>query len=248
MKMTRLLVCIDDTDNLDSIGTGEIADQIAMMVRKQAWGVASRVTRHQLFIHEDIPYTSHNSSMCFEATIVEDSLEEFYSFCQRHLVKFHADGSDPGLCIVNLNQLTAADELIEFGRKAKKMVLTKDLAYQFARDNGIHLTEHGGTGQGVIGALAGCGLRLSGNDGRFRGKRKMPSEIMTIEDILKDEFIDQIRPEDGKVLPPDTLVDVTGNAKTVFLDNQSVLLVQEKITQDNQTGWELITKEKLKKY
>lgn len=246
--MIRLLVCIDDTDNLDSIGTGEIADQIAMMVRKQAWGVATRVTRHQLFIHEDIPYTSHNSSMCFEATIVEDNLEEFYSFCQRHLVKFHADGSDPGLCIVNLNKFSAHNELIEFGKKAKKMVLTKEIAYQFARDNGIHLTEHGGTGQGVIGALAGCGLRLSGNDGRFRGKRKLPQAVMTIEDILKDEQIDQVRPEDGTVLPLQTLIDVTENAKTVFLDHQSVLLIQEKRPDENQVGWELISKEKLKKY
>lgn len=246
--MIHLLVCIDDTDNLESIGTGEIADQIAMMVRKQAWGVSSRVTRHQLFIHEDIPYTSHNSSMCFEATIVEDSLEEFYSFCQRHLIKFHAEGSDPGLCIVNMNGFTARDELIEFGQKAKKMVLTKELAYQFAQDHGIHLTEHGGTGQGVIGALAGCGLRLSGNDGRFRGKRKLPSEVMTVEEILQDEQIDHVRPEDGRTLPLDTLIDVTGNAKTVFLNHQSVLLVQEKNTIENQIEWELISKDKLKKY
>ncbi|MDP4104265.1 MAG: hypothetical protein Q8935_04870 [Bacillota bacterium] len=246
--MIRLLVCIDDTDNLDSIGTGEIADQIAMMVRKQAWGVASRVTRHQLFIHEDIPYTSHNSSMCFEATVDEDRLDEFNSFCQRHLVKFHADGSDPGLCIVNLNDFTAENELIEFGQKAKKMVLTKEEAYQFARDNGIHLTEHGGTGQGVIGALAGCGLRLSGNDGRFRGKRKLPHPVMSVEEILKDEHIDQVRTENGTVLPLQTLIDVTGNAKTVFLDHQSVLLVQEKSPDENQAGWELISKEKLKKY
>ncbi len=246
--MTHLLVCIDDTDNLDSIGTGEIAEQMAMMVRKESWGDASRVTRHQLFIHEDIPYTSHNSSMCFEANIHEDCLDEFYTFCREHLVKFHAEGSDPGLCIVNMDHFTAHNELIEFGKTAKKVVLTKEAAYQFARDNGIHLTEHGGTGQGIIGALAGCGLRLSGNDGRFKGKRKLQSEIMTIGEILQDEHIDQVCPEDGRMLPLDTLVDVAGNAKTVLLEHQAFLLIQEKNSYGHQAAWELLSKEKLKKY
>lgn len=243
--MTRLVLCIDDTDNLDSIGTGEIADQIAAMVRKQAWGTASRVTRHQLFIHKDIPYTSHNSSMCFEAEIMEAKLEEFYSFCQQHLVKVHAPGSDPGLCIVNMSHFSAAEQCIEFGRKAKQMVLTKDQAYQLAKKCKIHLSEHGGTGQGVIGALAGCGLRLSGNDGRFRGKLKLPSEWMTIGEILQYEQIDDVRTEDGRIHSLDTLVDVTGNVKTVLLDYQSILLIQEK--QDH-SGWELLSKEKLKAY
>ena len=31
------------------------------------------------------------------------------------------------------------------------------------------LPGYGGTGQGVVGALAGVGLRLYGDDGRFRG-------------------------------------------------------------------------------
>ena len=41
------------------------------------------------------------------------------------------------------------------------------LAEQFPE---LSLSEHGGTGDGVIGALAGVGLRLSGSDGRIKGK------------------------------------------------------------------------------
>ncbi len=59
----RLFVCIDDTDNYDSIGTGELLEN--MMGEAAASGLAKRgfIVRYQLFIHDDIPYTSHNLSL-----------------------------------------------------------------------------------------------------------------------------------------------------------------------------------------
>ena len=51
----RILVAIDDTDNLESRGTGEIASLIAEGVQQNGWGTASMVTRHQLLVHPDIP-------------------------------------------------------------------------------------------------------------------------------------------------------------------------------------------------
>lgn len=63
----KFYLCIDDTDNLNSIGTGTIAEQILKKIIEKGFGPCSLVTRHQLFIHPDIPYTSHNSSMCFMA-------------------------------------------------------------------------------------------------------------------------------------------------------------------------------------
>ncbi len=49
------------------------------------------------------------------------------------------------------------------------ILLTKQEAYMLANTTGVHLSENGGTGDGIVGALAGTGLRLDGNDGRFRG-------------------------------------------------------------------------------
>ena len=69
--MKAWLICIDDTDDIGTKGTGEIAEEIAAKlaprVPQDARPAITRfVTRHQLFVHPDIPYTSHNSAMCFQ--------------------------------------------------------------------------------------------------------------------------------------------------------------------------------------
>ena len=153
----QILISIDDTDNLESPGTGALASRIAADLESNGWGKSSFVTRHQLLVHPDIPYTSHNSAMCFSAEIEADCLEQVISHSAGFLARESAAGSDPGLCIAVIDRLPESDELIRFGRSAKASVLTKESAYELARRVGIHLSEHGGTGQGVIGALAGAG-------------------------------------------------------------------------------------------
>ena len=156
----RILVAIDDTDNLESRGTGEIASLIAGALQEKGWGTTSIVTRHQLLVHPDIPYTSHNSSMCFAAELHGDRLEQVISFAGAFLDHECAEGSDPGLCVAVLDRVGPASELVSFGRRAKQEVITMTEAFTLAARLGVHLSEHGGTGQGVIGALAGAGLRL----------------------------------------------------------------------------------------
>ena len=164
-----ILLCIDDTDNLESVGTGELAENMADGIQELYGGKCSAITRHQLYVHEDIPYTSHNSSMCFKASIADEALEPIIRYGIDFLERESASGSDPGFCVAPLHTIADIKELIRFGRTAKQEVLTKDAAYDLARRQRVHLSEHGGTGQGIIGALAGIGLRLSGNDGRFKG-------------------------------------------------------------------------------
>lgn len=55
-----IYVGLDDTDTKDSRGTGRLARSIALALstKYHIFGV----TRHQLFVHPDIPFTSHNSS------------------------------------------------------------------------------------------------------------------------------------------------------------------------------------------
>ncbi|EUA24672.1 hypothetical protein I552_3211 [Mycobacterium xenopi 3993] len=57
--------------------------------------------------------------------------------------------------------------LVDFGRRAKREVLCTNQAHELAAGLGVHLSGHGGSCDGVIGALAAVGLHLSGNDGLF---------------------------------------------------------------------------------
>ncbi|HOP69979.1 MAG TPA: hypothetical protein PLY18_09480, partial [Bacillota bacterium] len=165
----RLVICIDDTDNLDSRGTGTIAEEIKELIAESGFGSCSFTTRHQLLLHRDIPYTSHNSSMCFECDIRDDAYEAVEKAATEYLRRESAEGSDPGICIAKRIEGLNESALIEFGLKAKRQVLTKEDAYRTAARANVYLQEVGGTGQGIIGALAGVGLRIEGNDGEVKG-------------------------------------------------------------------------------
>lgn len=223
----KIFVCIDDTDNLESRGTGDIAVMITEEIANRGWGRTEGVTRHQLLVHPDIPYTSHNSCMCFIADVDQDCLESLTTSCCDLLAKESAEGSDPGLCIAVAEQVPSPELLIEFGRKAKTVVVTKDEAYSLASQLGVHLSEHGGTGQGIIGALAGIGLRWTGNDGRFKGMVKIRTEnnIATVGQLLARTNIDLVKTLGGKVLTEDERVGLGNKVKTVLLDHKCVLLV-----------------------
>jgi hypothetical protein len=248
----RVLVCIDDTDSIDSDwGTGELAARIVENLEACGWGKAYGITRHQLFIHPDIPYTSHNSSMCFAADINETYLDELINYAAGFLSKESAAGSDPGLCIAVPEKLKNPETLIAFGYKVKEKVVTKEEAYSLAQQLGIHLSEHGGTGQGVIGALAGAGLRLSGNDGRLKGKLKLKSEngVISVADILSQSQVDIVRSLEGVVLADNVLIRLGDMVKSVLLDGKNVLLVYPTGTEDpGEVQWQTCTKQQLRQF
>lgn len=223
----KLIISMDDTDNLETLGTGWLMEDACREMTALEWGHFSMISRHQLLVHPDIPYTSHNSAMVFEVETAVDQ-KNFIAFLSRYLYKHRAPGSDPGLCIVSELQTDARNALISFGLRAKNEVLTKDEAYVLARDIGVHLSEHGGTGDGVIGALAGIGLRLLGNDGRYRGWFHFgkSGEIMTVAELTKHEAVEEIRTPDGKVVAQEALIALTDQLKTIRMDGKSTLLVQ----------------------
>jgi hypothetical protein len=224
----EILLCIDDTDDLEKgKGTGSLAQTILTTIEENRWGQCERITRHQLLLHEDIPYTSHNSSMCFAAEIEDEHYKNVIDYSMGFLKREHAEGSDPGLCVVKINELKDKQSLIEFGKKAQKEVLTKERAYGLARSLDIHLTEHGGTGLGIIGALAGTGLRLSGNDGEFKGGLKFvqKGEVWKAGELYKHDEIDVIMSLDGKILKEDEKIIFGLKSKTIFRGGKSLLLV-----------------------
>ncbi|NSW92771.1 MAG: hypothetical protein HPY74_19375 [Firmicutes bacterium] len=248
----RILICIDDTDNLESKGTGAHALNISDEILKNQWGIPKFISRHQLYVHNDIPYTSHNSAMCFEVDVLQsEDLANIGEFCKTYLKEQSAAGSDPGLCIVVPDSLENKEELIQFGKKAKETVLTKKDAYETAERLGVHLSEHGGTGGGVIGALAGAGLRLSGNDGRIKGKYfiECQNEVVTVKEILCRTNIQEIREENGGTLGEDEKILLGEKVKGVLLEGKIVLLV-ERIgsVSSGEAKWQTLPKTKIKKY
>ncbi len=246
----RILLCIDDTDNLESRGTGALASQIAEELEENGWGKTLFITRHQLLVHPDIPYTSHNSAMCFAADIHESSLESVIDYSAAFLARESAVGSDPGLCVVPIDRLTSPEALIAFGRKAKESVVSMADAYALARDLGVHLSEHGGTGQGVIGALAGAGLRLSGNDGRLKGHLRIEAANgwAKVGEIRSHRDVDEVRSFNGSPLTEEETVQLGDRVKTVLLDGKSVLLVVPAEAAAGEAAWRTCSKQQLRNY
>ncbi|MRR06931.1 MAG: hypothetical protein EG828_08290 [Deltaproteobacteria bacterium] len=246
----NVLVCIDDTDSLDSRGTGELAAILAQTVEKNGWGRCGVVTRHQLFVHPDIPYTSHNSSMCFTADIEQQNLTKVTEYAASFLESESAEGSDPGLCIAILENVPRTDLLVEFGYRAKKTVLSMEDAHKVAEESGVHLSGHGGTSQGVIGALAGVGLRLGGNDGRMRGSLEIPNSqgVASVREILSHPQVDAVRTLQGVSLNGDMLVRFVDKVKTVLLGGKLVLLVAADGVGDSGISWKTCTRQQLKAY
>ncbi|TKB56118.1 DNA-binding protein [Ferrimonas aestuarii] len=223
-----LFLCIDDTDEIGTKGTGELAEELATIIEGCNWGQCSAVTRHQLYVHDDIPYTSHNSAMCFE---IENHAnpEAIQQLASEFLLKHAAPGSDPGLCLYQYNEQTK-EALIRFGIQAKVEVLNKAQAYQVAKDNGALLTEHGGTGDGVIGALAGIGLRMQGCDGRLKGQLQLDKDQprYTVFDLLQHPLVDRVMDQHHHSLRCDLEFELKGKLKAIRWQHQNcVILVQE---------------------
>ena len=123
------LVCIDDTDMPGTKGTGWLVQALCEELENFFSVKSSAISRHQLYVHEDIPYTSHNSSMCFEMTLEDSDPDPVIAFMAHYLETRCEKGSDPGLCVAVLNDTIDRGPLIEFGLNAKKAVSSKAAAY-----------------------------------------------------------------------------------------------------------------------
>jgi hypothetical protein len=247
----HILISMDDTDDKESRGTGQLAQLFSKNIEASGLGTCSAITRHQLFVHDNIPYTSHNSAMCFEARIGEQHLQQIIEMGMSFLEAERADGSDPGFCVVVVDESLKKDQLIEFGLAAKKTVLSKTAAYHLANTLGIHLTEHGGTGGGVIGALAGTGLRLSGNDGRFRGWLSFgrAGETTTAGALRAHHFVDDVRSATGVTLQDNTPIILGDDTvKIVYKDRKQILPVIENTDSANTADWKTLTRKQTKEY
>jgi hypothetical protein len=240
-----VFISIDDTDNLDSRGTGYIARTLATSLQENGFGTPLAISRHQLLVDPAIPYTSHNSSLCIQWETDEKELTKIIAFCSQFLKDQSAVGSDPGLCVAYNNQLSQT--ITKFGETAQQKVLTKKQAIDLAEMHKIHLSEHGGTGGGVIGALAGAGLTFGGNDGRYvwlRGIREMEG-IFSAREILEKSGIQAIQSITGENIQQEDLIDVGDWFRPVLIDHKPTLLIET-----NKSGkkarWKIVDKTYIK--
>jgi hypothetical protein len=161
----RAFVCFDDTDVLDADrGTGKLVRWFSDKLPDgcSTWGVV----RQQLLVHPDVPYTSHNSSACAVIDIPDVSFVPLLAqLGAEHIAEHFMEGSDPGLCVAP--ESADLQPLIEFGSLAAVQVVSQADAREAAEAAGVHLSGHGGTLDGIIGAAAGVGLTAGGWAGRL---------------------------------------------------------------------------------
>lgn len=228
----KLYVCVDDTDDLTkNTSTGKISDLIGSRIVEMGGVMEQGITRHQLYLHKDIDYTSHNSSMCMVMDIEGVEVADIKREAEKILKEHMAPTSDPGLCFCRLDQLKEPDRLIAYGKRAQNEVIQKSEAYALAEEiGGTILEEYGGAGIGVIGALAGVGLRLSGCDGTFRGGKgsQYAGQSMPVSSWKTVMGIQQVLDFHGSELPDETEIGVEKQLKLAMLDHKKTLIAREK--------------------
>ncbi|MFZ5911801.1 MAG: ABC transporter substrate-binding protein [Chloroflexota bacterium] len=157
----QYIIGLDDTDNLESRGTGHLARVMAGMLAQDF--CVHGVTRHQLLEDERVPKTAKNScaAILFEGEAY--LLEEIAAFARKVMLDDFQPGSDPGLCVAS----AVPEAVIAYGRRARREFLYQQEPRHLAAAHGIFLEGLGGSQDGVIGALAAVGLAASGEDGRY---------------------------------------------------------------------------------
>ena len=221
----RVYIGFDDTDVLNSdIGTGKLARRYGKLIPGECkvWGVV----RQQLLVDPAIPYTSHNSSACVVVDCPNQSfIEALKNSAITHIETASLPGSDPGLC------LACADDpelpaLEAFGLLCTdKVVSQRDAILAVGR---AHLSGHGGTHDGIIGAAAAVGLTAWGWSGRFieyANLRDFPHRVAV--SALHEKGIQVVSLDRDACCPrPGDIVDTNGWLRPRLWGHQVVLPVK----------------------
>jgi hypothetical protein len=223
--MMRFLVGVDDTDNLESIGTGRLARMLAEHLEERGLLAGTSVTRHQFLVHPDIPYTSHNSSACIEGSsraggrALADAAE---AFLRAH---FQA-GSNPGLCVCAADQVPGL--LLDLAKRAQQEVLTLAGFDGALASFALEIRSWGQTGQGRIGASGGVALRSTGDDGRFIGLAGIRdlAGVLPAGEILARSGVAAVVSVAGEPLAAGELVDTRDWVRPALVGGRPVLRVE----------------------
>jgi hypothetical protein len=157
-----IFVGIDDTDTVGTPGTNQLARRIAATLPP---GFQLHVVlRHQLLADPRIPCTTRNGSASLAIRMEHGaSVADLLPMLREQMNEWYVPGSDPGLCVAAAAPPPA---IKAFGRRCQQELMSQNEARSLAADYGLHLEAFGGTGDGIIGALAAVGLGAAGQDGR----------------------------------------------------------------------------------
>jgi hypothetical protein len=223
----RIYLGFDDTDTEDADrGTGKLARWFENQLPDDCR--MSGVLRQQLLVHENIPYTSHNSAACVVIDVPDASFFDIIiDRASQHIQQYYLEGSDPGICAA-IDGDSALGDLMQFGRECTQKVLTQKDALSAARQ--VHLSGHGGTNDGIIGAAAAVGLTATGWSGRFierDGLRKIPA-IISVKNLnaLGVRVVSLDR--DASVPKSEDLVITKNWVRPRLLGWEPVLMVRER--------------------
>ncbi|MCP4132470.1 MAG: hypothetical protein GY754_15970 [bacterium] len=220
----KIYVAFDDTDTLDcGRGTGKLARWFKDELPDQC--TLQGVVRQQLLVEDSIPMTSHNSSLCDIIEAPDESYKDILiERAIAHIKNHYFEGSDPGLCVASehdagLHRLTA------FGIRCTDSVVTQKEALTAA--SGMHLSGHGGTNGGIIGAAAAIGLTVYGQSGRFvdyKKIREFPSSS-PVEDLVNMGLKVFSVNRHAELMRPGDIVDNQGSLRPHLLGKEVVLPV-----------------------
>jgi hypothetical protein len=188
-----IFVGIDDTDMPETPGTNKLAFHLAERLAPRystQW-----IVRHQLLEDPRVPCTNKNG--CVSLLLHpqdEPRIPMLIAELREVITAWSPPGSDPGLCVTE----AVPGEVTGWGRAAQSELLTHEAALRVANEAGIHLEPLGGTGGGIIGALAAVGLLATWNSGRVVYCGSFPSqsfdatgphEISTVYDWGVDDIV-----------------------------------------------------------
>jgi len=235
----KYLLGIDDTDNLESRGTGHRVRQLAEWLTENQLANPLGITRHQLLVDPQIPYTSHNSSACL--SIETENSDDVWKASREFLLRESAEGSDTGLTLAEWDSINV--DVLSFAKRAKLEVLTMPEAEGTASQSQIRCEGLTGTHGGIIGALSAIGLHRAGNDGRFLwlpGLRELKGKYQ-VNEICEKSHINRICTVENIDIASKEIVDVGDWVRPILRDGKATLYVEE-----NNHEWYVISKDRIK--
>jgi hypothetical protein len=221
-----IFVGLDDTDAAGTAGTNNLARRLASMLPP---GVQLRaVLRHQLLSDPRVPCTTRNGSA---SLLLHNgpglSVPDLLPLLREQLSQWPAPGSDPGLCVAAGVPPAA---ITAFAHRCQRELVSQDEARILAARHGLHLEDFGGTGDGVIGALAAVGLGAEGQDGRVvhLPRWSWPDPFTGVHDppALYERGVQDIRRLDSGASVTAGRVDVGKRLRPAYRDHRVVLFVR----------------------
>ena len=238
-------VGLDDTDNKDSRGTGFKSRQLGKLIVEKNLGEVESISRHQLFVHEKIAFTSQNSSACL--IVKTDDFDGLQKLCVDYLIDAAEEGSDAGLCIARKDQIN--ERILDWGNRAKMEILTKEEAYNLAQESGIFLEGYTGEKIGVIGSLAGVGLRRGGNDGRniwLKGKELRDLQgVYQVKELKEIINIQAVITKEGEPLNDHDRIEIGNWLRPPIMNHLNTAIVEQSKNGEDYE-WKCVSKDYIK--